>query len=42
MKKERDDSRLLSLKITRIMKIMLMFILVGILQMEHFTMSSRR
>ena len=37
MKKERDDSRLLSLKITRIMKIMLMFILVGILQISAIT-----
>ena len=37
MKKERDDSALLSLKITRIMKITLMLILVGILQISATT-----
>lgn len=34
MKKERDDSRLLSLKITRIMKITAILILAGILQVS--------
>ena len=37
MKKERDGSALLSLKIKRIMKITLMFILVGILQISATT-----
>lgn len=37
MKKERDDSALLLLKITRIMKITLMLILVGILQISATT-----
>ena len=37
MKKERDDSRLLSLKITRIMKITAIFILAGILQESAVT-----
>ena len=37
MKKERDDSRLLSLKITRIMKITAILILAGILQVSAVT-----
>lgn len=37
MKKERDDSRLLSLKITRIMKITAILILTGILQVSAVT-----
>lgn len=37
MKKERDDSRLLSLKITRIMKITAIFILAGIIQVSAVT-----
>ena len=34
MKKERDDSRLLSLKITRIMKITAILILAGIREFD--------
>ena len=37
MQKERDDSRLLSLKITRIMKITAILILAGILQVSAVT-----